>query len=345
MSVGSSVFLKRSMVPTAARWAAAIREAGLLLKLDEHFDLATFEGFLPCEYDGVTAGFEYTFHAADLAPLSKDDREQVGDRDMEIVFATKSRMRDLACAIAAGGVLAHLADGVHFDHEAGVLSRGPEALESARAQVLELRAELERETQATPEGGDFRPADLSTSTPADVDLEATVVFRGGTLLTLETREQPPRRFNLNLVTEDLPKADHVRIVGLWECRGRPSSVRRFSIKGSGFFQKAQQRAFDAWGRLQLEAGQGDLKKWVARLGQVEAATKMLLAGGVASVPFLLEAARDTKLPLPTRQLAVGVLGALGRQAESAVPALEALRARADLASAVERSLQQILKKS
>ncbi len=339
MSVGSSVFLKRAAMPTSARWAAAIREAGLPLKLDEHFDVLTFDGFLPCEYEGVAAGFEYTFRAADTAELSAADRKRVGDRDVEVVFTTHSGMRDLVSAIVAGGVLAHLTEGVHWDHEADVFSSGPEALEFARGQVVDLRADLE------PEAPDrSAPDDVSNSRPVDVDLEATVVFRGGSLLTLETREPAPRRFNLSLVTDELPKADQVRIVGLWHCRGRPEVVRRFSIKASGFFRKAQVLTFDAWGRLHLEPGQVDLKKWIAKLGQVEAATKMLLAGGAASVPLLLEAASDAKLPLPTRQLAVGVLGALGPVAVAAVPQLQKLASNAELAGFVARSLSQINKR-
>ncbi|MDP2270256.1 MAG: hypothetical protein Q8N23_30700 [Archangium sp.] len=337
MSVGSSVFLKRSAMPTSARWAAAIREAGFPLKLDERFDVLTFDGFLPCEYQGVAAGFEYTFRAADTSALSAADRERVGDRDVEIVFTTHSGMRNLVSAIIAGGVLAQLSDGVHWDHEAGVISGGPEALEFARGQVVDLGPELENA------GGDFRPADLSTAQAVDVSLEATVVFRGGSLLTLETHEPAPRRFDLSLVTEELPKADQVRIVSLWHCSGRPAVVRRFSIKASGFFKKTQVLTFDAWGRLQLEPGQVDLKKWIAKLGQVEAATKMLLAGGVASVPLLLEAAGDSKLPLATRQLAVGVLGALGPVAVSAVPQLQKLASNAELAGFVARSLSQINK--
>lgn len=343
MSVASSVFLKRSAMPTPKRWAAAIREAGFALKLDEDFDVETFSGFLPCEYEGVAAGFEYSFGEADTEQLSPEQRELVGDRDLEITFTTHSRLRDLVCALAAGSVLAHLTDGVHWDQEAGEVSNGADALEFAHGQVDGLADDLKNE--AAGRAGDLRPADLSTAQPVEVELEASVVFRGGSLLTLETREKPtPRRFNLNLVTQDLPQVDTATIHSLWECRGHPQTVRRFSMKPSGFFKTPVERAFNAWGNLQLEPGQVDLKPWIAKLGQVEAATKMLLAGGAASVPLLVEAARDAKLPAMTRQLAVGVLGALGANAVSALPELEKLRSDSVLASSVERAVGQISRK-
>ena len=345
MSIASSVFLKRSAMPTSQRWAAAIREAGFALKLKENFDVETFSGFLPCEFEGVAAGFEYSFGEADTSQLSPEQRELIGDRDLEITFVTHSRLRDLVCALAAGSVLAHLSDGVHWDQEAGEVSNGADALEFAHGQVGGLEDDLKNEAAKAARGGDLRPADLSTSQAVEVTLEAAVVFRGGSLLTIETREKPtPRRFDLNLVTQDLPQVDTVMIHSLWECRGREPKVRRFSMKPSGFFKKAVERAFDAWGNLQLEPGQVDLKPWIAKLGQVEAATKMVLAGGAASVPLLLEAARDVKLPAMTRQLAVGVLGALGADAVSALPELEKLRADSVLASSVERSVGQISRK-
>lgn len=345
MSVASSVFLKRSAMPTPARWAAAIREAGFALKLDEAFNVETFEGFLPCEHAGVESGFEYFFRTADLSPLSPEQRRFVGDRDLEILFVTRARWHDLISAITAGCVLAQLTDGVRWDQEGGELESGADALASARSVVADLANELRSEKAKLEGGGDLRPADVSTSQPLEVELVATVVFRGGSLLTIETREKPtPRRFDLNLVTEDLPKVDTVTIHSLWECRGRPPKVRRFSMKPSGFFKKPVERAFDAWGNLQLEAGQVDLKPWIAKLGQVEAATKMLLAGGPASVPLLLEAARDAKLPAMTRQLAVGVLGALGATAVPALPELEKLRADPVLTSSVERCVGQISRK-
>jgi hypothetical protein len=321
MSVTTSVFLKRAALPTPARWAATIREAGFALVLDEDFEVDTFSGYLPCTYAGASAGFEYALQKAQPAELSEQERAAIGDRDVEIIFSTHSSTADLAAAIIAGGVLAHLADGVHWDHQAGEFTPALKSLELARSMEKDLRAEVEAERKRP---APVQRADLSTSRPVDTDLSARIVFRGGTLLTVETAEPTPRRFNLSLVTEDLPNVEQVRILGLWECAGRPPVVRRFSIKPPGFFKKAVERNFDFAGNLKLEPGQVDLKHWAGKLGQVEAATKMLLAGGPHSVPALVEVARDTRAAPATRQLAITVLGVLGRDAIAATPALSAL---------------------
>ena len=96
MSVASSVFLMRSAMPTPKRWAAAIREAGFALKLDEDFDVETFSGFLPCEYEGVAAGLEYSFGEADTSQLSEEQRAS------SVVATSRSpSSRTVVCGISS----------------------------------------------------------------------------------------------------------------------------------------------------------------------------------------------------------------------------------------------------
>jgi hypothetical protein len=176
----------------------------------------------------------------------------------------------------------------------------------------------------------------------DVTLKAKVVFRGGTLLIIETFEQPiPRRFNLNLVTSELPEVDEVTVLGFWRRPGRDTIVRRFAMKAPGSVSGTIERRFDAHGSLQLDPSQIDLDKWIAKLGQVEAATQMLLAAGSSTVPALVAAARDASRPLMARQLALQLVGLVGKGAQDVLPALMELSKHPELGPAAQSAIERI----
>src|SRR5262249_31747700 len=52
VSVDLIVYLPRASMPTPARWAEAIRNAGFPVELETDFDPDTAIGFLPCRYEG-----------------------------------------------------------------------------------------------------------------------------------------------------------------------------------------------------------------------------------------------------------------------------------------------------
>lgn len=318
MSVGNSVFLRRSALPSLETWAKAISKAGFPLTLDPELNVRESTGYRPGTYAGEVAGFEYAVSPARESGLSEQEMQRLGDRDLEVIFTAHSRLHDLVALTIASAVLASITGGRFFNHEAGEWLAGEEALKWARAQEAELRDELAAEAAAPP-----LPAPPADTTPVaqDCELAARVVFRGGELLKLETLEQPVRQFSVNLVTSELPVVEQVKILGLWLRPGRESLVRRFSMKPKGFFKKTLERRFDAFGRLQLDASQLEVEQWIARLGQVEAATRMLMAAGVAAVPALLGVARDEARPATTRLMALQLIGLVGAEARSALPAL------------------------
>lgn len=71
MSIDLIVYLRRSAMPTPDQWQQAIRKAGFPVELDTDFDVDTMSGFLPCQFRGVTSGFEYWSD-------SVTEQEQVG---------------------------------------------------------------------------------------------------------------------------------------------------------------------------------------------------------------------------------------------------------------------------
>jgi hypothetical protein len=72
MSVVMEVFIEDRKMVEPSEWARALVDHGFAVELDEDFDVRTHTGFLPCEYRGVEAGFEYA--CEELA--SADDLEE-----------------------------------------------------------------------------------------------------------------------------------------------------------------------------------------------------------------------------------------------------------------------------
>jgi hypothetical protein len=140
MSVDLIVFLPRAKMPTPARWAEAIREAGFLADLDTDFDVDAFSGFLPCAYDGKPGGFEYL-----PSPLDSGERAELGasaEHDFSVTFATHSDMRELATSVIAAAVLASLAGGKLSDPQAGEDIEAPHALDWARTMLDQIKGDL-----------------------------------------------------------------------------------------------------------------------------------------------------------------------------------------------------------
>jgi hypothetical protein len=338
MSVGNSVFLKRSSLPSLNAWGDAIRKARFSVTLDSELNVQKSTGYRLGTYAGKEAGFEYSVEviADRKTGLNDEQLRRIGDRDVEVIFTSGSRLRDLMAQTIASAVLASITDGIHWNHEADILAAGTEAIAHAQELEKDLRSDLEQEASAPPHPTPTTPLAV------DVELKAKVVARGGTQLTIETFEQPiPRRFNLNLVTSELPEVDEVRILGLWRRPGLEPIVRRFALKPRGLFSRGIERSFDAFGNLRLEPSQVDFKKWGAKLGQVEAATQMLMAAGVAAVPVLIEAAHDASRPVSTRELAIKLLGHVGDQARVALPVLEELSRNPELADAAKSAIKHI----
>lgn len=341
MSVGNSVFLKRRSIPTLVVWAQAIQNAGFSLTLDPELNMNESTGYRLGAYGGEEAGFEYSVEvvAGRDNRLRDEELRRIGERDVEIIFTSRSRLRDLMASSIAGAVLASITDGIFWSHEAGELLSGDEALKWAREMEVNLRAELAQEAALPPP-----PAPPTNTTPVaqDVKLKAKVVFRGGTLLTIETLEQPiPRRFNLNLVTSELPEVDEVTVLGLWQRPGRDTIVRRITMKPKGLFSRTVERTFDVGGSVRLEPSQIDLDKWVAKLGQVEAATQMLMAAGLAAVPALIAAAGDDGRPVMVRQLALQLVGLVGKEARDVLPALAELSKHPEVGQAAQSAMKRI----
>lgn len=117
MSVENNVFLRRDKMPTPKSWAAAIREHGFEMEMDTDFDAIKFEGFLPCKYKSIEAGFEYwaedtsldELHEEDL--LNDDEKTELGDSNFLVTFATRSSFRDYMTSMIASAVLAELSEG------------------------------------------------------------------------------------------------------------------------------------------------------------------------------------------------------------------------------------------
>lgn len=129
------VYLQRARMPTPARWASAIVEAGFeTAALDPDFDVDEHSGFLPCTLDGIASGFEY-----ESGPVESIDGLELPDTfDFSVTFTTHSDLRELACSVIAAAVLGSITDGVLVDPQADERIESDEAIAWASEMLAEI---------------------------------------------------------------------------------------------------------------------------------------------------------------------------------------------------------------
>jgi len=154
MSIAIHVFLDGSRTIDPKAWAAAIREAGFDVALDEVFDPLEHRGYLPCRYEDRRTGFEY--FAGDVAEyreelrddgedFADDELRMIGERDLLIELVTHSRYDERAVAVIAAAALAEMLDGVVHDAAGGRFIDAAAALAWARDTEHKLAPEIEQE--------------------------------------------------------------------------------------------------------------------------------------------------------------------------------------------------------
>ena len=212
MSVSHTVYVRREQVPTREAWMRGIAQHSFPLELDAGFDPAHAAGKVPCQYAGAPAGFEYAIAPAVVADAAL--RTRVGARDTMVSFVTHARMADLSAATIAAAVLATIADGVMWVDTTGEVCESP----------LEMASDFAGEREIAPEPPPAAPTSVA------VDLATRVVFRGKALTTVETVEDPPRRFTVKVAVGD----GDVRIVAVWQHPVGSATVHRLRAGDTTF---------------------------------------------------------------------------------------------------------------
>ncbi len=140
MSISRTVYLRRDDLLDPKSWAEAIRAAGFPMELDADFEVETFSGFLPCRYEGKSAGFEYYFATRDAEDFGPPE---IGDRDVAISFVTHSSMRELVTAVIAAATLCEKTNGILVDEESGDRIPARAALADARELIASVGPDLD----------------------------------------------------------------------------------------------------------------------------------------------------------------------------------------------------------
>jgi hypothetical protein len=145
MSVHVVAFVpSASAFPTPLAWAAAIREAGFPFVLDHAFDVFTQVGFLPGQYAGVPAGFEYYCDpvAEYLSEVGHEfswlQRLRIRRHSFAVAFVTHSRFRDLMASVLASSILTRLSNGLLLDTSSGKCFTSASVLGWAKEQHARL---------------------------------------------------------------------------------------------------------------------------------------------------------------------------------------------------------------
>ncbi len=124
MSVEVQVYLDPQKMPSPEQWQAAIRERGFDVMIDTDFDPWEHTGFLPGEYDGEEAGFEYF-----AGRLSADETRRAGvpaGLSACIDLVTHGDEAEWYSSIIAGAVLAEMTQGIFDQTDADDGRWGPE---------------------------------------------------------------------------------------------------------------------------------------------------------------------------------------------------------------------------
>jgi hypothetical protein len=135
---------------TAAELAGFIQSAGFALTLED-FDPKTQVGFLPGDYRGLPAGFEYFCDTVDeyLETIEDDGQELTADEVARIrrfgyvvQMVTHARYRDGAAACVAAGCLAAMTGGHLLDNASGEWIPADRAIVWSRNQEQEYLPHL-----------------------------------------------------------------------------------------------------------------------------------------------------------------------------------------------------------
>jgi len=148
MSVENNVFMVRDNMPTPQQWLAAIKSQGFEMEMDTDFDVEEHEGFLPCKYKGVDAGFEYYAESVDIAEFLEDDlltdeeARQLGNRTFLVSLITHSDYREYMTSMIASAVLCSLADGMFAEGGEPPFIMASESVKWARDCIPEIEKEF-----------------------------------------------------------------------------------------------------------------------------------------------------------------------------------------------------------
>lgn len=134
MSIDFTVYLPRGAMPAPRAWAEAIADSGFPAELTADFDVDEFSGFLPCRFDGVDAGFEYSSGPIEFI----DELELPAEFDFSVTFTTHSSMRELAASAVCAAVLCAVTHGTLVDPQGDLTISSNEAISWARDQLEEI---------------------------------------------------------------------------------------------------------------------------------------------------------------------------------------------------------------
>lgn len=154
MSVVHQAFICDNRAPDSTAWAKAILDYGFDLVLDPDCSFSSQEGFWPCRYLGLDAGFEFYRGSLKMfrGELAKNGRDftsaelaVLGDADLVVEFVTHSWADDLASAVISAGVLAKMTGGCLWFAGNRKLIHSSQAIDWTREQEREIAPLIEAE--------------------------------------------------------------------------------------------------------------------------------------------------------------------------------------------------------
>lgn len=114
MSADLKVFINKSNMLSAKEWRESIQEYGFDIDFDITIDLFGLQGFLPCKFEGIEAGFECYCEPLEDTMFSAADSPEVAGSDLCVSFCSSYEPPELSSALIASAVLAKKCNGAYW---------------------------------------------------------------------------------------------------------------------------------------------------------------------------------------------------------------------------------------
>src|SRR5262249_23091558 len=131
-------------MPTAEQWAEAIGNSGFPVTMEADFDVDSFEGFVPCRYEGTASEFQYHSQSGQGAETGAP-----AGCDFSVFLEGDPEFREVATVLTAASVLCHLSGGLLINSLTGDSCPAESVLGSARVELVHLEQELDPSPQLT----------------------------------------------------------------------------------------------------------------------------------------------------------------------------------------------------
>lgn len=157
MSIDIDILLNSKNMPSQKDWQLALRESGFDLVFQSSFDVSSYEGYLPCKYQGNDTGFEYTMEPFDTQELKEAGWPIDSKWNSLVTLTTHYSETDFLAGLMAASVLAQKTQGGFAVDGEPPLLKGQEGIRWVADQIACYQnISIQNESASTPEEDEMK---------------------------------------------------------------------------------------------------------------------------------------------------------------------------------------------